>query len=186
MIETPRTKAGMRQRELLDFRTPQHPSLGTNNWDGASPLLARNIPKESLELRHLRLNTIRTRDEIFSAQPDSYASTHEYAAPTPSHSSRKGFLSKLKFRWKKKLAVLELNTKKRRLFPRGRGKWDSKNRWPQGWSLFFLCIQKVGSENCRWWRAIMSFDWRGWLQSLIFPRVSFFFGETESVSLITG
>ncbi|KAK4573044.1 hypothetical protein RGQ29_031140 [Quercus rubra] len=65
----------MRQRELLDFRTPQHPSLGTNNWGGASSF-------------YLRLNTIRTR----------YASTHKYAAPTtPSHSSRKGFLSKLMF-----------------------------------------------------------------------------------------
>ena len=45
MIERLRTKAGMRQRELLDFRTPQHPSLGTNNWGGASSLLARNITK---------------------------------------------------------------------------------------------------------------------------------------------
>ncbi|KAK7846792.1 hypothetical protein CFP56_007474 [Quercus suber] len=121
MIERLRTKAGMRQRELLDFRTPQHPSLGTNNRGGASPLLARNIPKESLELRYPRLNTIHTRDEIFPAQPDSYASIHEYAAPTPSHISRKGFLSKLKFPWKKKVVVLELNPKKRRLFPRGRG-----------------------------------------------------------------
>ncbi|XVF32415.1 hypothetical protein REPUB_Repub17cG0080500 [Reevesia pubescens] len=55
----------MRQREVLAFRTPQHPSLGTNNWGGASPLLARDIPKESLEQRYLRLNSIRNRDEIF-------------------------------------------------------------------------------------------------------------------------
>ncbi|KAL2510802.1 Uncharacterized protein Adt_16402 [Abeliophyllum distichum] len=55
----------MRQRELLDFRTPQHPSLGTNNWGGASPLLARNIPLESLEQRYLKLNTIRDDVEIF-------------------------------------------------------------------------------------------------------------------------
>lgn len=120
MIERLRTKAGMRQRELQDFRTPQHPSLGTNNWGGASPLLARNIPKEPLEMRYLRLNTIRTGDEIFPAQPDTYASIHEYATPTPSRSSRKGFLSKLKFPWKRKLIVLDLNPKKRRLFPGGR------------------------------------------------------------------
>ncbi|KAG8370782.1 hypothetical protein BUALT_Bualt13G0019300 [Buddleja alternifolia] len=55
----------MRHNELLDFRTPQHPSYGSNNWGGASPMLARNIPKESLDQRYLRLNTIRDRDQVF-------------------------------------------------------------------------------------------------------------------------
>ncbi|GMN48958.1 hypothetical protein TIFTF001_018138 [Ficus carica] len=50
----------MRRKELVEFRTPQHPSLGTNHWGGASPMLARNIPKESLEQRYRRLNSIRT------------------------------------------------------------------------------------------------------------------------------
>ncbi|CAN4093322.1 unnamed protein product [Withania somnifera] len=55
----------MRQRDFQEFRTPQHPSLGRNNWGGASPLLARNVPTESLEKRYVWLNTIRTRDEVF-------------------------------------------------------------------------------------------------------------------------
>ncbi|KAK1315427.1 hypothetical protein QJS10_CPA06g00265 [Acorus calamus] len=33
----------MKEREFLDFQTPQHLSMGSNNWGGASPLLARNI-----------------------------------------------------------------------------------------------------------------------------------------------
>lgn len=47
------------QREILGLRTPQHPCLGTNHWGGASPMLARNVPKESLEQRYEQLNTIR-------------------------------------------------------------------------------------------------------------------------------
>lgn len=62
----------MSQRELADFRTPQHPSLGTNHWGAASPLLARNIPKESLEQKYLKLNSIRTREEIFPAEYDDF------------------------------------------------------------------------------------------------------------------
>ncbi|RDX71170.1 hypothetical protein CR513_49517, partial [Mucuna pruriens] len=62
-----------REGEVWEFRTPQHPSLGTNNWGGASPLLARNIPKESLEQKYTKLNTVRTRDEIFTV--DDYSET---------------------------------------------------------------------------------------------------------------
>ncbi|KAI6684194.1 hypothetical protein NL676_030107 [Syzygium grande] len=51
--------------ELRDFRTPQHPSLGTNNWGGASPLLAKNVPAESLEQKYLKLHSICALDEIF-------------------------------------------------------------------------------------------------------------------------
>ncbi|KAF2320454.1 hypothetical protein GH714_027551 [Hevea brasiliensis] len=126
----------MRQRELLEFRTPQHPSLGTNNWGGASPLLARNIPKEALEQRYSRFNTIRTRDEIFPAQPDEFyflaqinrASKHQ-GTPTPSHSRSRGLFSMLKFPRKEKAMTLGSNSKKR-WFPR----WDPKNRWPQVFS----------------------------------------------------
>ncbi|MED6199521.1 hypothetical protein PIB30_076728, partial [Stylosanthes scabra] len=58
---------------ILEFRTPQHPSsLGiNNNWGGASPLLARNVPKESLEQKYTRLNNTRTVDGIFT-YPDDY------------------------------------------------------------------------------------------------------------------
>ncbi|XP_015891366.3 S-norcoclaurine synthase 1 [Ziziphus jujuba] len=66
----------MRRSELLEFRTPQHPSLGTNNWGGASPLLARNIPEESLEQIYRRLNSIRTKDEIFPTNVDDYNYYH--------------------------------------------------------------------------------------------------------------
>ncbi|KAK8654217.1 hypothetical protein V6N13_128190 [Hibiscus sabdariffa] len=119
----------MKQREFLEFRTPQHPSLGTNNWGGASPLLARDIPKESLEQRYTRLNYVRNRDEIFPA--DSYLfqsqpAKHEHA-PTPSRRSR-GFLTMFKFP-RKETVMLGSKSNRRRWFPR----WDPKNRWPQGW-----------------------------------------------------
>ena len=129
LIRTSR-KGRMRQREIVEFRTPEHPSLGTNHWGGASPLLARNIPNESLELKYLRPNTNRTRDEIYPPHHECYyVSKYEYAT-TPSRSSRssKGFLSKLMFPWKKKV-VLDLKPKKKRWFTR----WDPLNRWPQGW-----------------------------------------------------
>lgn len=126
----------MRQRELVEFRTPQHPSLGNNHWGAASPLLARNIPKESLEQRYLKLNSIRTRDEIFPAQgydfnylTQTHANKHQpdqLAAPTPSRSGR-GFFSKLT---RKENVALGSNSKKKRwFFPR----WNPRHRWPQGW-----------------------------------------------------
>ncbi|KAK2648648.1 hypothetical protein Ddye_016137 [Dipteronia dyeriana] len=132
---------GMRQREVVvSFRTPQHPSLGTNHWGGASPLLARDIPKESLEQRYLRLNSIRSRDEIFPADDEDDFNyqlshkthhapkvVHDQSAPrTPGHSSRLGLiLSKLTAARKEK-AVLG---SKKSWFPR----WDPQHRWPQGW-----------------------------------------------------
>ncbi|OAY32623.1 hypothetical protein MANES_13G032700v8 [Manihot esculenta] len=124
----------MNQRELLQFRTPQHPSQGTNSWGGASPLLARNIPKESLDQRYSRLNTVRIRDEIFPYQADElYFSPQVHASPyqfppNPSRSSRRGLLFRLKFPRKERTVSLGSNSKKR-WFPR----WDPKNRWPQGW-----------------------------------------------------
>ncbi|KAK9280879.1 hypothetical protein L1049_003770 [Liquidambar formosana] len=120
------------QTELLEFRTPQHPSLGTNNWGGASPLLARDIPQESLDQRYLRLTSIRTRDEIFQAEFDNFINVPQNPAakhacpPTPSR--RRGLISKLLWRQKDK-ATLGSNTKKKRWFPR----WDPQHRWPQGW-----------------------------------------------------
>lgn len=131
----------MRQREVvLEFRTPQHPSSGTNNWGGASPLLARDIPKESLEQRYSRLNSVRTRDEIFPRDDHhlNFAQTH--AAPkyeehptaaTPSRRRRRrGFLLKLMMPRKLETVTLGTNSK-RRWFPFPR--WDPRNRWPQGW-----------------------------------------------------
>ncbi|KAL8253013.1 hypothetical protein R6Q59_036706 [Mikania micrantha] len=125
----------MMQREVLEFRTPQHPSIGTNNWGGASPMLAREIPKESLEQRYVRFNTIRTHDEIFHA-----AHAHVFVNPSQSQSQsqsqtrkpfRKGFLLKMiwpdnKTKGKKTLGAI---MKKRRWLP----ELDPKGRWPQGW-----------------------------------------------------
>lgn len=120
----------MRQRELLDFRTPQHPSLGTNHWGGASPLLARNVPKESLEQRYLNLNAIRTRDEIFSTLDHEFfkSSPPQAEAPPTPTPSRRGILLKLIWPRKENGATLG-SPKKKKWFP----KWDPKKRWPQGW-----------------------------------------------------
>lgn len=133
----------MRQREVVEFRTPQHPSLGTNNWGGASPLLARDIPKESLDQRYLRLNTVRIRDEIFPADEDDFIHLPDQTtAPKTAHPSaprqgRKGLLSKLLTRRQAvcrennaaAVATLGSNSRGKRWFPR----WDPANRWPQGW-----------------------------------------------------
>lgn len=143
--------------ELREFRTPQHPSLGTNNWGGASPLLAGNVPKESLEQRYLRLTSIRSHDEIFpvrgvgeegdvfSSLPPPIRSTaaQEYPPdhPTPRRTARRGLLSKFMIGPRKdRKAEIYLGSKvhanenhndqkKKRWLPR----WDPRNRWPQGW-----------------------------------------------------
>nr|KYP70723.1 hypothetical protein KK1_009952 [Cajanus cajan] len=123
----------MRQREgkVLEFRTPQHPSLGTNNWGGASPLLARNIPKASLEQKYSKLNTVRTRDEIFPAH-DDLDDYHEASAKRWNNGRRRGILFKLVYifeRKEKNTITLGSQLKKRRWLPR----MDPKTRWPQGW-----------------------------------------------------
>ncbi|KAG6571514.1 hypothetical protein SDJN03_28242, partial [Cucurbita argyrosperma subsp. sororia] len=124
-------------RPILEFRTPQHPSLAKNNWGGASPLLARNIPHDTLELRYLKLNSARTRDEIFPLLEDDQ---HSYYLPV-SYAPRlqrleksryvKGssFLSKLSLPWRgKRKTLFGLNSRKK--WFKG---WDYQNRWPQGW-----------------------------------------------------
>lgn len=126
-----------RQREVLEFRTPQHPSSGTNNWGGASPLLARNIPKESLEHKYTRFNSARTRDEIFPADHDyclnhAGASKHEHGAKILKIRDS-GILFKLLFQGKERTITLGSNWKKTIRIPR----LDSKNRWPQGWCWMF-------------------------------------------------
>ncbi|PON62607.1 hypothetical protein PanWU01x14_137220 [Parasponia andersonii] len=126
----------MRRRELVEFRTPQHPSLGSNHWGGASPLLARNIPKESLERRYLRLNSVRTRDEIipvfedeFNCAPESRVEKQEQASKSPSRKGIRGLLQKFMFQRTEKSLERSSNSKKKRWFPR----LDSHKRWPQGW-----------------------------------------------------
>lgn len=130
----------MRQREqVLQFRTPQHPCSGTNSWGGASPLLARNIPEESLDQRYLRLNHNRNRDEIFRDHHFFYVSKkieetskyeHEFA-PTPA--CGKGLLWKLIWRPSKDTKIITLglssNSKTKRFLPR----LDWKKKWPNGW-----------------------------------------------------
>ncbi|KAF9686860.1 hypothetical protein SADUNF_Sadunf02G0033500 [Salix dunnii] len=122
----------MRRREALNFRTPQHPSLGSNNWGGASPLLARNMPKESLEQRYVRINSTRTRDEIFPANDDfnyfPQTCTPKYEVPRTPSRRHKGILLKFLFPEVENIITLGSNSKKERWFPR----WNPKNRWPQG------------------------------------------------------
>lgn len=125
------------RRQIVEFRTPQHPSVGKNNWGGASPLLARNIPHETLELRYLNLNSSRTRDEIFPLQGDDDDSSYYLPVSyTPQlqrlkkskNMKRSSFLSKLSLPWRGKKTLLGSNSRKK-WFTR----WDYQNRWPQGW-----------------------------------------------------
>lgn len=123
------------RRELLEFRTPQHPSLGTNNWGGASPLLARNIPEESLEQKYTKLNTTRTRDEIFPAETyDQNKHEHIVKRSFNRGIARVKNLVLFKFMFsekEKRTTTLGSNPKKIKItwLPR----FDPKNRWPQGW-----------------------------------------------------
>ncbi|KGN57931.1 hypothetical protein Csa_009875 [Cucumis sativus] len=126
-------------RHIVEFRTPQHPSFGKNNWGGASPLLARNIPHETLELRYLKLNTTRTRDEIFPLQEDevddnyylpiSYTTQLQQHFKKTKYVERNSFLSKLSLPWKGKRETLLGSNSRKKWFK----KWDYQNRWPQGW-----------------------------------------------------
>ncbi|KAK4366063.1 hypothetical protein RND71_013943 [Anisodus tanguticus] len=135
----------MRQRDLLEFRTPQHPSLGRNNWGGASPLLARDVPKESLDQRYARLNTIRSRDEVFlDLENDNFLNMLNAEASkyeTPAIPVRRGKFWKLIWRPRHKLNIvrpaaspgssssLGSSSKKNKFFKR----LDPKNKWPNGW-----------------------------------------------------
>ncbi|KAL3517686.1 hypothetical protein ACH5RR_020275 [Cinchona calisaya] len=126
---------------LREFRTPQHPSQGTHNWGGASPMLARNIPQESLEQRYERLYTVRTGYEIFSSLDNDdedflYVSKIEATKyELPSTSSRRGLLWKFikrKSKTKQNATVLGNNSsKKKRWFLKM--KLNVKKRWPNGW-----------------------------------------------------
>ncbi|KAF5207327.1 hypothetical protein FRX31_003083 [Thalictrum thalictroides] len=128
----------MNQRELVvNFRTPQHPSMGTNNWGGASPLLARNLPKEALDISYLRLNTIRTRDGIFPANhefndlPILHPAAPTYVpppTPTPSRRSSRLF-SKMTWSRNKEKVLGSTEKKRWNWLPR----LNPHNRWPQGW-----------------------------------------------------
>lgn len=141
------------QREVTtEFRTPQQPSTGTNDWGGASPLLAQSIPTESLEQRYLRLNSTQTRDEIFPTQDDNFLilggesavpepiqeDRDDTAVAPPAPASRRGLLSRLMMgRWREKKAAAQLETADSVTLGLKKKKWfcrlDPQNRWPQGW-----------------------------------------------------
>ncbi|KAL0458289.1 UNVERIFIED_CONTAM: hypothetical protein Slati_0456100 [Sesamum latifolium] len=150
----------MRQRELLEFRTPQHPSLGTNNWGGASPLLARNIPREALDQRYLRLNTVRDRDQVFpsaiiedenlSFPPTTTTIRDEiFSSPPPTtigdeiFSFSKTDASKYKYpatprrKWIFRKLMRQPHKQSVTLGLNSGSKWfpkwNSKKRWPNGW-----------------------------------------------------
>ncbi|KAI4326554.1 hypothetical protein MLD38_031858 [Melastoma candidum] len=137
----------MWQRELLEFRTPQHPSLGTNRWGGDSPLLARNVPRESLNQVYLRLTAPRTRDEVYpGADAEEYFESRrrlcdlqqDVPSGTPSHSRVKAFLSNLLMTPRRERGpgapeevVFGMRSRKRKWLRFKR--WDHRKRWPQGW-----------------------------------------------------
>lgn len=132
----------MGPRELLEFRTPQHPNFGTNNWGGTSPLLARNIPNEALDQRYLRLNTKRDHDdlfvaptiqeEIFGSPPPSTIGDEIFSFAKDGQSKheyrRKWHIRKLIWQPRKRSSLLG-STSSSRWFPR----LKMKKRWPQGW-----------------------------------------------------
>lgn len=132
-----------RERQVIEFRTPQHPIAGTNNWGGASPLLWKNIPKESRETSYLRFNAASALDHDdgnksrFPARADSRSSMgHATAAARHgrkggSSEARKGGMLSMLMRWwtRREVKVLGGDKKKSSWPPGG----DHCSRWPQGW-----------------------------------------------------
>ena len=99
-------------------------------------MLARNIPKESLDQRYLRLNSIRTRDEIFPVFMDEFDWVPEPHVERKAHTTKprlvvtiRGLLPKFALRRNEKKAELGSGSRKMRWFRR----LDPQNRWPQGW-----------------------------------------------------
>lgn len=126
-----------REHEVVEFRTPQHPLSGSNNWGGASPLLSKNIPKESLGTTYLRFH-----DFVAANEPELYrapvASSPAVAGGKRSGRRRPWWLS-----WRgigrKEEVVLgkgDEGRKKKKSSTTtsgGRGGGGNKSRWPQGW-----------------------------------------------------
>lgn len=118
----------MRKREMLEFRTPQQPSMWSNNWGGSSPMLARNIPKESLDQRYERLNATRECDQIF---PTTIEDQIFNSPPTTTIRDEifGTFKYKSRFNRRGKGVLRRVKLGFNSWFP----KMNSKRRWPNGW-----------------------------------------------------
>lgn len=117
----------------MDFRTPQHPKRGTNNWGGASPLLARNIATESLETKYLRLINIHSRVEEIHPALDEVLPLLPRPPRVKSFNDCSQQRRGLFWRWLRRDtggAGAVLSSKERSgWLPGG----DYRTRWPQGW-----------------------------------------------------
>ncbi|KAK4801872.1 hypothetical protein SAY86_000075 [Trapa natans] len=109
-----------KQKETVVFKASEIPSTGTNNWGGASPLLAGDIPKESLEQKYLGLISIRTLDNIFPTLDDNFlilagqnSQSEAQEPPVQEHRhdsarAQRGLLSRLVMgRWREKPSSIE-------------------------------------------------------------------------------
>lgn len=117
----------------MDFRTPQHPKLGTNNWGGASPLLARNIATESLETKYLRLVNIHSRVDEIHPVLDEVLPLLPPPPRVKSFNDGSRLRQGLFWRWLRRdtggAGVVLASKERSSWLPGG----DYRTRWPQGW-----------------------------------------------------
>ncbi|KAJ0970295.1 hypothetical protein J5N97_023172 [Dioscorea zingiberensis] len=108
-IGTPKRVTMMgREIDMGGFRSPKPPSDEKNNWGGASPMISRNVPKESMETSYVRFNPLSDMDdddEERSVRSMKKMTVPPAAAPPPParaerKSKRRWWLSKLKW-WKR-------------------------------------------------------------------------------------
>ncbi|KAI4303723.1 hypothetical protein MLD38_039321 [Melastoma candidum] len=152
----------MEQPTMEEFKTPRLPSQGTNRWGGASPLLARHVPQESLDQVYQRVTAVHAHDEVYmcGTKEGYLESRRRLFDPMLEEDEKevvnqeaqscvgiKGFLRGLmrmaSRRKGRAYRVVRLGWRSRRLRMRRRWwrrlprfkfeRWDYRNRWPQGW-----------------------------------------------------
>lgn len=127
-----------REHEIVEFRTPQHPLTGSNNWGGASPLLSKHIPEESLKTSYLRFNA---KEAINDSELEPFPVPPSPIVFEGKRSARRGrgwVFPRMGWRWRSREEKVLGNEEERRkkkkkkkqsgLVPGGR-----RSRWPQGW-----------------------------------------------------
>lgn len=112
----------MQREALIEFRTGQHPSLESNNWGDASPLLARrNVSEES----YVRLDEVLPPAAAAEVDVDEDVDDHRQHTPRCFGRIRWWFFLKRK----RKMKVIVLGNRRRWRLPR----LDPENKWPNGW-----------------------------------------------------
>ncbi|GFY99578.1 hypothetical protein Acr_13g0009780 [Actinidia rufa] len=125
----------MRQRELLEFRTPQHPIFGDQQLGRCFSIASQKSYPMSPSNKGMKGSTpseLATKSSLLMRKiPFSFLKLKPRSTSVPQRQAGEGFLAKLiMFSPRKEKSALGSGTKKKkRWLPR----WNPENRWPQGW-----------------------------------------------------